>query len=96
MMSELYTRLGFTILCTDCTLLHEAVEAIGLHNVQFKHVKHSWKADVSWGNGQKLGWTTDFCDALSINNISLAASLYKQLVTNPLPPASNPVVLMRS
>ena len=63
------------------------MEARGLHHVQFKYVKHSWKADVSWGNGQKLiGWMTDFCDAFSINNISLAAGLYKQLVTNPLLP----------
>ena len=88
--SELYTLLDFTILCTDCTLLHEAMEAIGLHHVQFKHVKHSWKADVSWG------WMTEFRDVLSINNICLVTNLYKQLVTNPLPSASKPVVLIHS
>ena len=26
----------------------------GLHNVIY--VKHSWKADDSWRNGQKFGW----------------------------------------
>ena len=40
------------------------MEARGLHHVQFKYVKHSWKADISWGNEQKLERMTEFRDAL--------------------------------